>query len=166
MLLNGIRARLESAVDARRAAIENEELGAALRAELVRRHAARRNAAAGRLHILTQVKREIEDVFLGMGFEVYEGDEVTDTWHNFDAHDRSGPSVALADRHVLSQRRRAAADAHVAGPDPPDGVAAAADLRDHARPLLPPRHAGRDALADVPAGREPRRRPRDHARRI
>ena len=34
-----------------------------------------------------------------------------------------------------------------------------------ARPLLPARHRRRDALPDLPPGRGPRRRPRDHARR-
>jgi Phenylalanyl-tRNA synthetase alpha subunit len=58
----------------------------------------------GRLHILTQVKREIEDVFLGMGFEVYEGDEVTDAWHNFDAltTDPGHPSRSPTDTFYLS----------------------------------------------------------------
>jgi phenylalanyl-tRNA synthetase alpha chain len=105
MLLNGIRARLESAVDARRAAIENEELerlyakssfDVTLPGETLQR---------GRLHILTQVKREIEDVFLGMGFEVYEGDEVTDAWHNFDAltTDPGHPSRSPTDTFYLSE---------------------------------------------------------------
>ncbi|MDX6543547.1 MAG: phenylalanyl-tRNA synthetase alpha chain, partial [Gaiellaceae bacterium] len=39
----------------------------------------------GRLHLLTQVRREIEDIFLGMGYEIWEGDEVTPVWHSFDA---------------------------------------------------------------------------------
>src|SRR5213078_4622798 len=61
MLLNGVRARLDAAVEARREAIENEELerryaessfDVTLPGEGFRR---------GRLHILTQVKREIED---------------------------------------------------------------------------------------------------------
>jgi phenylalanyl-tRNA synthetase alpha chain len=39
----------------------------------------------GRLHLVTQVRREIEDIFLGMGYEVWDGDEVTDVYHNFDA---------------------------------------------------------------------------------
>src|ERR1700749_4142149 len=30
----------------------------------------------GRLHLVTQVRREIEDVFIGMGFDVAEGPEV------------------------------------------------------------------------------------------
>ena len=39
----------------------------------------------GRVHLLTQVRREMEDIFLGMGYEVWDGDEVTDVYHNFDA---------------------------------------------------------------------------------
>jgi phenylalanyl-tRNA synthetase alpha chain len=104
MLLNGVRARLEAAVDARRATIENEALEAlyaqssfdvTLPGEPFRR---------GRLHLLTQVKREIEDVFLGMGFEVHEGPEVTDARHNFDAltTDRGHPSRSPSDTFYLS----------------------------------------------------------------
>ncbi len=39
----------------------------------------------GRLHLLTQIRREIEDVFLGMGYEVWDGNEVATVWENFDA---------------------------------------------------------------------------------
>jgi phenylalanyl-tRNA synthetase alpha chain len=104
MLLNGIRAQLEAAVEARRDAIENDALerlyaqssfDVTLPGEPFRR---------GRLHLLTQVRREIEDVFLGMGFEVYEGDEVTDVWHNFDAltTDPGHPSRSPSDTFYLS----------------------------------------------------------------
>ena len=125
-----------------------------------------RRSRRGRLHLLTQIRREIEDIFLGMGYEVWDGDEVATVWENFDAltTDPGHPSRSPA-RHLLPRRRHGAAHAHVAGPDPRDAVAHAADLHDLAGPLLPPRHAGRDALADLPAGRVPRRRPRHHARR-
>jgi phenylalanyl-tRNA synthetase alpha chain len=104
MLLNGIRAQLEAAVEACRSAIENqalEELYAqssfdvTLPGEPFKR---------GRLHLLTQVRREIEDVFLCMGFEVYEGNEVTDVWHNFDAltTDPGHPSRSPSDTFYLS----------------------------------------------------------------
>ena len=104
MLLNGIRARLDAAVEERRATLENEALeklyaqssfDVTLPGEPIRR---------GRLHLLTQVTREIEDVFLGMGFEVYEGDEVTDAWHNFDAltTDPGHPSRSPSDTFYLS----------------------------------------------------------------
>ncbi len=39
----------------------------------------------GSLHPLTIVRREIEDIFLGMGFEVVQGPEVEYVYYNFDA---------------------------------------------------------------------------------
>jgi phenylalanyl-tRNA synthetase alpha chain len=39
----------------------------------------------GHLHLVTQVRQELEDIFLSMGFEVAEGPEVEDDWHNFEA---------------------------------------------------------------------------------
>jgi phenylalanyl-tRNA synthetase alpha chain len=41
--------------------------------------------AIGRLHLLTQTRREIEDVFIGLGFNVAEGPEVETAYYNFDA---------------------------------------------------------------------------------
>lgn len=39
----------------------------------------------GHLHPLTIVKREIEEIFELMGFQVVEGFEIEDEWHNFDS---------------------------------------------------------------------------------
>src|SRR3954471_15598827 len=39
----------------------------------------------GRLHLITQTWRELEDVFVGLGFTVLEGREVETTHYNFDA---------------------------------------------------------------------------------
>ena len=54
---------------------------------------------AGRLHLLTQTRREIEDVFLGLGFRVMEGPEVETVYNNFDAlnHSPTHPSRARTD---------------------------------------------------------------------
>jgi phenylalanyl-tRNA synthetase alpha chain len=41
--------------------------------------------AIGRLHLMTQTRREIEDVFIGLGFIVAEGPEVETAYYNFDA---------------------------------------------------------------------------------
>ena len=38
---------------------------------------------AGRLHPITIVKDQMVDVFAGMGFEIYEGPEIEDDYHNF-----------------------------------------------------------------------------------
>lgn len=39
----------------------------------------------GHLHPLTQVKKEVEEVFQSMGFSVVEGPEIENEWYNFDA---------------------------------------------------------------------------------
>ena len=41
--------------------------------------------ATGRLHLITQTRREMEDVFIGLGFNVAEGPEVETAYYNFDA---------------------------------------------------------------------------------
>ncbi len=39
----------------------------------------------GHLHLVTQVREELESVFLGMGYEIAEGPEVETDWYNFSA---------------------------------------------------------------------------------
>jgi phenylalanyl-tRNA synthetase alpha chain len=53
----------------------------------------------GRLHLITQTQREIEDVFIGMGFDVAEGPEVETVYYNFDAlnFDSTHPSRLMTD---------------------------------------------------------------------
>jgi phenylalanyl-tRNA synthetase alpha chain len=41
--------------------------------------------AIGRLHLMTRTQREIEDVFVGLGFDVADGPEVETVYYNFDA---------------------------------------------------------------------------------
>jgi phenylalanyl-tRNA synthetase alpha chain len=55
--------------------------------------------AVGRLHLLTATRREIEDVFTGMGFNVAEGPEVETVYYNFDAlnHDPTHPARGRTD---------------------------------------------------------------------
>ena len=53
----------------------------------------------GHLHLITETRRDIEDVFLGLGFEVAEGPEVELVEYNFDALnvDPTHPSRARTD---------------------------------------------------------------------
>jgi phenylalanyl-tRNA synthetase alpha chain len=59
----------------------------------------------GRLHLITQTRREIEDVFLGLGFSVAEGPEVETVYYNFDAlnHDPTHPARAWTDTFYVSE---------------------------------------------------------------
>src|SRR5439155_14606699 len=104
MLLNGVRQRLEAAVEERAAAIEQADLEQLYAQSAFDVTLPGTLFPRGRLHVLTQIKREIEDIFLGLGYEVYEGDEVTDVWHNFDAltTDQGHPSRSPSDTFYLS----------------------------------------------------------------
>jgi phenylalanyl-tRNA synthetase alpha chain len=55
--------------------------------------------AVGRLHLITQTRREIEDVFIGLGFNVADGPEVETVYYNFDAlnHAPTHPSRLMTD---------------------------------------------------------------------
>src|SRR5688572_12940649 len=44
-----------------------------------------RAPVVGRRHPLTLVRERIEDIFLGMGYQVIDGPELEDDWHNFEA---------------------------------------------------------------------------------
>ncbi|MCR4284307.1 MAG: phenylalanine--tRNA ligase subunit alpha [Parcubacteria group bacterium] len=44
-----------------------------------------KKAPRGHLHPLTQITDKISDIFSGMGFEIAEGPQIEDEWHNFDA---------------------------------------------------------------------------------
>jgi phenylalanyl-tRNA synthetase alpha chain len=44
-----------------------------------------RTPLVGRRHPLTLVRERIEDIFLGMGYQVIDGPELEDDWHNFEA---------------------------------------------------------------------------------
>jgi len=56
-------------------------------------------AQIGRLHLITQTQRELEDVFIGLGFNVAEGPEVETVYYNFDAlnFDSTHPSRLMSD---------------------------------------------------------------------
>ena len=60
--------------------------------------------APGHLHLLTQTRRDIEDVFVGLGFSVAEGPEVELTSYNFDAlnTDATHPSRARSDTFYVT----------------------------------------------------------------
>jgi phenylalanyl-tRNA synthetase alpha chain len=59
----------------------------------------------GRLHLITQTWRELEDVFVGLGFTVIEGNEVETVHYNFDAlnHDATHPARGLSDTFYVAE---------------------------------------------------------------
>ncbi|HKU58826.1 MAG TPA: phenylalanine--tRNA ligase subunit alpha [Gaiellaceae bacterium] len=84
MLLNGIRERLETAIEQRGDALAAEELDLRLRTEVVDVTLPGDRLPLGHLHPTTQTRRLIEDAFLGLGYEIRDDREVETVEYNFD----------------------------------------------------------------------------------
>jgi len=84
-LLNSVKQDLESKIDARKAALEDAALNARLDSEWIDLTAPAPGPRPGSLHPVTQVQRELEQVFISMGFAVLDGPEVETEFYNFDA---------------------------------------------------------------------------------
>jgi phenylalanyl-tRNA synthetase alpha chain len=81
---NRTKTQIEAAVSGRLAALDQ----VALSADLARRidvTLPARGQPLGTLHPLTLVRQEIEQIFLGLGFEVRTGPWIETEWNNFDA---------------------------------------------------------------------------------
>jgi len=83
--INTLKARLEGAFDARERALESLERAARLVKERIDITLPGRYIHPGRLHPVTQVMEEIEEIFSGLGFDVAEGPEVELDYYNFEA---------------------------------------------------------------------------------
>jgi phenylalanyl-tRNA synthetase alpha chain len=83
--LNALRERLEAAIDGREEELRRAELDRRLREERVDVTMPGTRVVRGHLHLITQIRREFEDIFLGLGYTVVDGFEVETTHYNFDA---------------------------------------------------------------------------------
>jgi phenylalanyl-tRNA synthetase alpha chain len=92
--LNEVRQAIEAAFSEREAAVAERELREQLERERVDVTLPGAVVPRGGLHVLTQTRREIEDVFLGLGFTSVEGPEIDLVHYNFDAlnHDITHPA--------------------------------------------------------------------------
>jgi len=103
---NEARVALEAAIERRAASLGDAELERRL-------HEDRTDVtlpgdpprAVGRLHVLTATQRELEDIFVGLGFTVLEGPEVETVRYNFDAlnHSPTHPARARTDTFYVAE---------------------------------------------------------------
>ena len=98
MALNAAREAIEEAVEARRAELDRAELDRALTEETVDVTLPGTRLPLGHLHPITQVRRIVEDAFLGLGYEVRDDPEVETVEYNFD-------KLAFAPTHPSRSRR-------------------------------------------------------------
>ena len=79
------KAAIADVIERRRAAIVWSGAAGGPRGERLDLTAGGHGRVRGHLHLVTQVQRELEDIFAGLGYRVAEGPEVEDDWHNFEA---------------------------------------------------------------------------------
>ena len=103
---NEARRALEAALESRRAELERAELDERLARDVVDVTLPGSPAVpVGRLHLITAMRREIEDVFLGLGFRVAEGPEIDTVYYNFDAlnHEPMHPARLRSDTFYTAE---------------------------------------------------------------
>src|SRR4051794_16914641 len=101
---NQVRQALERKLSDRAEALENSELEQRLASDRIDvTLPGDPPQPPGYLHLVTQTRREIEDIFLGMGYNVAEGPEVEFDYYNFTAlnfpHDH--PARAMQDTFYM-----------------------------------------------------------------
>ncbi|HVL31864.1 MAG TPA: phenylalanine--tRNA ligase subunit alpha [Solirubrobacteraceae bacterium] len=102
---NQARQALESLIAARGEQLAGEELERRLQTDAVDvTLPGSPPQSIGRRHLLTATRREIEDVFLGLGFSIAEGPEVETVYYNFDAlnHAPTHPARGRSDTFYVS----------------------------------------------------------------
>jgi phenylalanyl-tRNA synthetase alpha chain len=97
---NEARRALEQQIERKARALEASELDERLREDRVDvTLPADPPPSIGHLHLITKTRREIEDVFISLGFSIAEGPEVETVYYNFDAlnHAATHPSRLMTD---------------------------------------------------------------------
>jgi len=97
------------AVEGGRSALERAELQHKLMADSIDVTLPGESFSEGHLHLITQIRREVEDIFLGLGYMIVDGREVETTRYNFDGLNMpawhparlSGHSLFLSDDVLL-----------------------------------------------------------------
>jgi phenylalanyl-tRNA synthetase alpha chain len=83
--INEAKGALEAALAKRREALADDKLAAQLAAEALDVSLPGRGSGAGGLHPLTRTLDRVEGLFRSLGFEVADGPEIEDDFHNFTA---------------------------------------------------------------------------------
>jgi phenylalanyl-tRNA synthetase alpha chain len=83
--LNALKDEINSAIAARKAALEDAALDARLREEWLDVTLPTRPRRQGSIHPISQVTEEVTAIFADMGFSVAEGPQIETDWYVFDA---------------------------------------------------------------------------------
>ncbi len=83
--INDAKRSFQAALEERKTALEAEKLNAQLAEESIDVSLPGRGQQSGGLHPVTRTMQRIKTLFAGLGFDVAEGPEIEDDYHNFEA---------------------------------------------------------------------------------
>jgi phenylalanyl-tRNA synthetase alpha chain len=120
--INRARDAIGAALSARKAALDDAALDARLATETIDITLPGRDAARGSLHPVSRTMERIADIFGRLGYELSDGPEIEDDWHNFEALNfpPHHPARAMHDTFYIQDGGRR-----------PDGSGVARLLRTH-----------------------------------
>src|SRR6056297_2834883 len=121
--LNALKDEINSALSAKKAALEDAALDERLRGEWLDVTLPGRGRRQGTIHPISQVTEEVTAIFADMGFAVAEGPQIDTDWYNFDALNIPGHHPARAEMDTFYMHR-------ATGDDRPPHV-----LRTHTSPV-------------------------------
>ena len=83
-LVNSVRDEIEEELKEKEKTVKENELKEKLEKEKIDVTMPSKKINLGSIHPITQIINEVEDIFLGMGYEIADGPEVETTFYNFD----------------------------------------------------------------------------------
>ena len=103
---NIVRVELERLIEEREAALSSAALHEALAAERIDVTLPGVPLPLGHEHLITRTIREVEDIFLGMGYKVAEGPEIEHDYYNFTALNtpEDHPARSVDDTFFIDER--------------------------------------------------------------
>ena len=104
-IINTAKQSVEQAIEQRREVLTKAELDAKLVAEAIDVTLPGRGQQSGGLHPVTRTLQRIEGLFSQLGFEIAEGPEIEDDFHNFEALNipESHPARAMHDTFYIDE---------------------------------------------------------------
>lgn len=101
---NIVKREIESVISEKEKYLKNIQFDVDLRKEKIDLSLPGNSVTPGRKHIISQAIEEIEEIFIGMGFEIAEGPEVETDYYNFEALNTPSdhPARSLHDTFFIS----------------------------------------------------------------
>ena len=115
--LNVAKNKISEALDAKKTALEEAELEKRLATETIDVSLSTRPTHQGRIHPVSQAMEEMLTIFAQMGFDLAEGPDVEDDWHNFEALNfpKNHPARQLHDTFFMTPDKDKLLRTHTSG---------------------------------------------------